>query len=177
MLDLQFLWQHLLAVVLFLSFITLGKSFLNVGILRLLGCPWSQAFLVGLLLSQMGEFAFLLATVGESTGLIDREGKTFVISLAALSLTFSPLWLAGARRVHDLAPRKMGTFKESLDAIYGREMKTVNTAWKKVRGGAQKSANWAQSQVKNGADSKTSPAKKDNEKSAAKSVTKPKNNK
>ncbi|MEN8236609.1 MAG: cation:proton antiporter [Pseudomonadota bacterium] len=154
MLDLPFLWQHLLAVILLLSFITLGKSFLNVGILRLLGCPWPQAFLAGLLLAQMGEFAFLLATVGDTTGLIDREGRTFVISLAALSLTFSPLWLAGARRIHSLAPRRMGTFKESLEAVYGREMHGVNAAWKSVRGGAQKSANWAQTKVKRRTENK-----------------------
>lgn len=168
MLDLSYLWQHLFAVILLLTFITLGKSFLNVGILRLLGRPWSQAFLAGLLLAQMGEFAFLLATVGDATGLIDREGRTFVISLAALSLTFSPLWLAGARRVHTLAPRKMSTFKESLNAVYGREMQGVNAAWKTVRGGAQKSADWAQSQIKDRTEHKKDANKKDPQKPTAK---------
>ncbi len=133
LLDLSFIWQHLFSVLLLLAFITVGKSLLNVGILRVLGRPWPQAFLSGLLLAQMGEFAFLLATVSYATGLIDPEGMNFVITLAALSLTFSPFWFAGARRLHTIAPKEVSSFKEALDAIYGREMKSVKAGWNKIR--------------------------------------------
>jgi len=132
LLDIPFIVEHSRKVFLLLGFITLGKSLLNISILHLLGQPWSRSFLAGLLLSQMGEFAFLLASIGEGSSLIDEDGKKLVISLAALSLAFSPLWLAGARRLHDLAPSlRSENFSELLDMTFGREIHAIGRMGRK----------------------------------------------
>src|SRR3989338_1001510 len=64
LLDVNFLIDNVLVVLILLVFITVGKTALNIGILHLLRRPWSQAFLSGVVLAQLGEFAFVLATVG-----------------------------------------------------------------------------------------------------------------
>ncbi len=130
LMDLRFIWDNLLKVILLLSFITVGKSLLNVGILHALGQPWTRAFLAGMLLAQMGEFAFLLTTVGMDSKLIDMDGSRLVISLAALSLAFSPLWLTGARRLHELAPTEVLSFNQILDSAYGKELKAIGSVFR-----------------------------------------------
>ncbi|MBL4647345.1 MAG: cation:proton antiporter, partial [Gammaproteobacteria bacterium] len=126
LMDLGFIWDNIAQVIVLLIVITVGKSLLNVGVLHALGLPWQHAFLSGLLLAQMGEFSFLLTTVGLESNLIDQDGSKLIISLAALSLTFSPLWLTGARRLHDMGPTKdIGSFKEIFDRIYKNEIDTV----------------------------------------------------
>lgn len=113
LLDISFIWEHLGKVILVLLILTLGKTAINIGILRLLRLPWSQAFLIGVVLAQLGEFAFLLSTVGHETKIINDFGEKLVIALTVLSLALSPLWLTAARRLHTLA----GSNNISLSAI------------------------------------------------------------
>lgn len=125
LMDLSFIWENLWKVTFFLLIITVGKSCLNIGTLKLLGQPWRISFLSGLLLSQMGEFAFLLTTIGSDAQLIDENGQRLVISLAALSLAFSPLWLAGARRLIALKPKDTTSFQVLLKTAYGKEIRSL----------------------------------------------------
>lgn len=125
LLDFVFIWNNLGKVVTLLIFITLGKTAFNIFILHVFRQPWPRAFLSGLVLSQMGEFAFLLATIGLDTKLIGPEGGQLVISLAALSLALSPFWLMAARRLHDLAPSGIKTLKQLLTTVYGPEIKVL----------------------------------------------------
>lgn len=150
LIDISFIWENIGTILILLFVITFGKSLLNISVLHSLGQSWKNSFLSGLLLAQMGEFAFLLVTVGRDAKLIDAFGSQLVITLAALSLTFSPLWLAGARRLHSLAPRsKLDNFKGALDAAFGQEIKRAqemgdaiskvsSEAAKKIRDKAEK---------------------------------------
>lgn len=130
LMDLQYIWQHIWQVLLLLSFITLGKSLLNITVLHILGQPWSRSFLSGLILAQMGEFAFLLTSVGTQSGLIDEDGQRLVISLAALSLAFSPLWLSGARRIIILGSEEADSFQEIIRSIYGAQIQNLGLVFK-----------------------------------------------
>jgi CPA2 family monovalent cation:H+ antiporter-2 len=105
LIDLNFIWEHLGAILLMLIIVTLGKTAMNVGILRLLKEPWPRAWLGGVALGQVGEFSFVLAALGLSVGAIDSEGYRFFIAIIALSLIISPLWLNSARRLQRLADR------------------------------------------------------------------------
>lgn len=129
LMDLSYIWHHLFKVLVLLLLITVGKTFLNIFILHLFKQPWQRSFLASLLLSQMGEFAFLLATVGADSHLISEEGKSLVISLAAISLAFSPLWLSAARRLHAYASTR-STFQQLVSMMYGEEIKYLNRAWR-----------------------------------------------
>lgn len=101
LLDLGFMWAHLGRTLVFLVLITLGKGVLNVALCRLLNIPSSVAFLSGLSLAQMGEFSFVLANTGQSSGLITQQETQLLISLTVLSLMTAPLWLSLARHIED----------------------------------------------------------------------------
>lgn len=125
LMDIGYILDHIWKVLTLLVFITIGKTFLNVSILHLLRLPWSQAFLAGVILAQMGEFGFLLTTVGLQTNLLDGEGSKLIISLTALSLAISPFWMATARRLHDLKNRRIQSFGQLMNSLYGREIETA----------------------------------------------------
>lgn len=102
LLDVGYVWKHFTMVMSLLLLISFGKTFVNIGVLRFLNQPWSHAFLIGAVLAQLGEFAFLLATVSYDAHIIDESGQKLIIGLTVLSLIFSPFWMTLARRLKDL---------------------------------------------------------------------------
>ena len=122
LLDLSFIWHHLGKVFVILIFITLGKTALNISILHLLRQPWTISFLSGVVLAQLGEFSFLLSTVGQDVGIVDAYGNNLIVSLTVLSLMLSPLWLRTAKKIHDLAPKRTTSLFHLLNLLFGREV-------------------------------------------------------
>lgn len=125
LLDLNFIAQHWVMVTVLLFVITIGKTAINIAILRIIKVQRPQAFLVGVVLSQLGEFAFLLATVGHQSGIIDDHGQKLIVALAVLSLGFSPLWLASARRLKEHVDSKALSFTNILSMAFGPEFSWV----------------------------------------------------
>lgn len=136
LIDLRFIVDNLMSVLLLLAAVTLFKTALNVAIVRYLGETWPRAFLAGALMSQIGEFSFLLAASGVGNGAIGSEVSRLVIAVTVLSLVLSPFWLATARRVHRLAERRIGTLRELLVATYGEDAEIVRKGalWVLLRG-------------------------------------------
>ncbi len=95
--DVGFVLAHLGMV----AVLTLAVFALNSGInaitLRALGETWAMSLLTGGLLSQIGEFSFLLASLGLSLGMIGEAGHQMAIAVIALSLLLSPLWMLAVR--------------------------------------------------------------------------------
>lgn len=121
MFDVGFILKNWVMVTILLFVITIGKTAINIGILHALRLPWAQSFLVGVVLAQLGEFAFMLATVGRSAGIIDSYGHKLIISLTVLSLAFSPLWLSAARRLKDGIKTNNIGFNNLLSLTFGPE--------------------------------------------------------
>ncbi len=88
-----FIRQNGLLLISLLVGILLTNTFINALILRALGNNWQDSLYSGVLLSQIGEFSFVLATVGLQVGLITQVGYQITIALIALSLLVSPLWI------------------------------------------------------------------------------------
>lgn len=131
LLDIQFIWNNFFTVVLLLLALTIGKTILNVGILRALRLPWPQAFLTGTILAQLGEFAFLLTTVGYETGIINQYGQNLLIALTVLSLIFSPFWLSTAKRVKEIMDSQTLNLSGLLSFVYGQEFHNYKIKIKK----------------------------------------------
>lgn len=93
MMDLTFIWEHLGTVIALTLALVVGKTILNVGILRFLRQSWSAAFLSGAVLSQIGEFSFLLISLGEELTILSRPQQQLLMTLTAISLALTPLWL------------------------------------------------------------------------------------
>ncbi|MBL8711823.1 MAG: cation:proton antiporter [Alphaproteobacteria bacterium] len=108
LINLDYIFANWKNVLLVLAIVTFLKTIVNVGILHLLGEPWRRAFHAGVVMGQMGEFSFIIVAGGVTAKIITPEGYDLMISVIALSLLISPMWLAVARRLHDMAIRKLG---------------------------------------------------------------------
>ena len=73
------------------------NSGINSLVLRALGESWPVALLTGGVLGQIGEFSFLMASMGLSLGLMDDTLHRITMAVIALSLMLSPLWMMGIK--------------------------------------------------------------------------------
>jgi len=91
--SMDFVYAHLALLLLMTMIVFVVNSGINAVILRLLGETWAMALLTGGLLSQIGEFSFLLASMGLGLGLLGADGHQMAMAVIALSLMLSPLWM------------------------------------------------------------------------------------
>jgi CPA2 family monovalent cation:H+ antiporter-2 len=89
----QFVYQNWMIIGSLLFLLIFFKTLINVGLLRLLRLSLKQSILVGAFTGQIGEFAFLLASVARESHLINRFDENLVVSLTVLSLLISPFWI------------------------------------------------------------------------------------
>jgi CPA2 family monovalent cation:H+ antiporter-2 len=122
LIDLHYVLAHLGLITLVLAMVTLGKTALNFGLLRLARQPGEVAFPAALFLSPVGEFSFVLATAAAGAGALTPEGHKLAIAVIALSLLVSPLWFIGARRAHMLALRGITGADVLIRQSYAREL-------------------------------------------------------
>ncbi|MDX8405262.1 MAG: cation:proton antiporter [Mariprofundus sp.] len=95
--SLDFVYAHMGMLALLTLAVFLLNSGINAVILRLLGETWTMALLTGGLLSQIGEFSFLLASMGLGLGLLTQDGHQMAMAVIALSLMLSPIWMLAVR--------------------------------------------------------------------------------
>jgi CPA2 family monovalent cation:H+ antiporter-2 len=69
-------------------------------------------------MAQIGEFSFVLAAAGLSAGAIDLGSYQLALSVIALSLILSPIWLTTVRRFHDLGQQQFEGFAATLESLY-----------------------------------------------------------
>ena len=70
-----------------------GKALFKFAFIVLFGYPIRVALTVGAGLAQIGEFSFILGTVGLSLGLLPPEGFQLIVAGALLSIALNPLLL------------------------------------------------------------------------------------
>lgn len=97
--DLNFLNQHWFQVGLLVLIVLLTNTFINGIILRLFGETWRDSLYAGSLLSQIGEFSFVLAAVGIQAHIISDFGYQMTISIISISLLLSPAWIMLIKKV------------------------------------------------------------------------------
>ncbi|RDD61164.1 cation:proton antiporter [Ferruginivarius sediminum] len=125
LMDLTFLWNNLGTVLLLVLFVTILKTAVNVGLLGLLGEPWPRAFQAGVLLSQIGEFSFVLAALGLSVGVVEPEYHRLVVVVTVLSLVLAPIWQEVARRLHRITLLGITSGREVVRVMCSRETRAV----------------------------------------------------
>ena len=97
--DVTFVISHIIQVTLLVLVVLVSNTLLNGFILRVLGYHWRESFYAGAILAQIGEFSFVLAAVGLSSGIISDIAYQYTIAVIALSLLISPFWIWLARRL------------------------------------------------------------------------------
>ena len=120
LIDINYIWENLGTVIILLLFVTVLKTLLNVGILRLTGEPWPHAFIAGVLLAQIGEFSFVLGTAGVASKVITPEENNLIVAVAAFSLLFAPIWQTMVRRLLRVALVSVTSLEQVVRLIGGR---------------------------------------------------------
>ena len=83
--------KHPYALVGTVLVIVIGKSLAAWGIVRAYGYSSSTASTIAASLAQIGEFSFILATLGMSLGLLNRDANALIIAGALISILLNPL--------------------------------------------------------------------------------------
>ena len=99
LIDTGFIREHWLQILILLLLALGTNTLINALILRFLGDSWRNSIYASALLSQIGEFSFVLIAVGFQTHIISDFGYQLAIAVIALSLLTSPSWIALIKRV------------------------------------------------------------------------------
>lgn len=89
--DPMILVREPLTVVATLAIIVFGKSIAAFILVKMFGHSRRTALTISVSLAQIGEFAFILAGLGISLGLLSEHGRNLVLAGAILSIMFNPL--------------------------------------------------------------------------------------
>jgi CPA2 family monovalent cation:H+ antiporter-2 len=91
----------LLATVLI---IMVGKSAAAFAIVRLFGHSRRTALVISASLAQIGEFSFILATLGTTYGLLDADARSLILAAAMITIMLNPGAFLLASRLADREP-------------------------------------------------------------------------
>ncbi len=92
--DLRFIWAYGWQVTALVIAVVLMNTLINAGILRSLGDSWRNSLYAGALLSQIGEFSFVLIAAGLQMQIVSNFGYQLTLAVISISLLLSPIWIA-----------------------------------------------------------------------------------
>nr|WP_321451364.1 cation:proton antiporter [uncultured Carboxylicivirga sp.] len=99
LIDLRFLKANAMIIGSLVLIVFIVNNTINVLTMRIFCKDWKISFYAGALLSQIGEFSFILGSTGYYSGIIKMYDYQLVISTIALTLFFSPLWINVSRKI------------------------------------------------------------------------------
>jgi len=115
LLDPALVWQQIGALVFVVMAIVAGKAAILAGVVRAFGYWNVVPLAVGLTLFQVGEFAFVLARVGLSTGAIGNDVYALTLNAAIVTMVLTPAVSGLTSVVYErLWPRRP---REAFEAI------------------------------------------------------------
>jgi CPA2 family monovalent cation:H+ antiporter-2 len=94
--DPSVLWLNLWPLLATVLIILIGKSAAAFAIVRAFGQPSSTALTISTSLAQIGEFSFILATLGVGLGLLPKEGQDLILAAAIITIMLNPALFAAA---------------------------------------------------------------------------------
>ncbi|MCE9506888.1 MAG: Kef family K(+) transporter [Alphaproteobacteria bacterium] len=97
--------QQPLNVLAVVAVIMIGKSIVTLLIVTLFGYPLKTGLLISAGLAQIGEFSFILVTLGLSLGLLPDDGRDLILAGALVSIGLNPIAFYGSRLVYELVER------------------------------------------------------------------------
>jgi CPA2 family monovalent cation:H+ antiporter-2 len=97
--DLQFIRDNLGVVLLLAALAVVTNTVINTVIFRSLGRSWRNSLYGGALLSQIGEFSFVLAAVGLAARVISDYAYQATIAVIALTMLVTPAYIVAMGRL------------------------------------------------------------------------------
>lgn len=108
--------NHPLALAATLIIIIIGKSLAAFWIVRLFRYPLGTQLTIAASLAQIGEFSFILASLGISLNLLDQNASDLILGGAILSILVNPLVFIAAEKFKNYLERK------ELNASYPQDI-------------------------------------------------------
>jgi CPA2 family monovalent cation:H+ antiporter-2 len=105
LLDPKFLAANWLTVTAVVVTILIGKTLVTMIPLRLLGWHGKTVVLAGMGLAQIGEFSFVLATVGSSRQIIGPEIAGVILASALITILIAPFFFSAAGQIYQATNR------------------------------------------------------------------------
>ncbi|MBD2138868.1 cation:proton antiporter [Anabaena sp. FACHB-1237] len=93
LIDPVFLWQNLDLILGLVALVFVGKFLIITPLVKLFNYSWKTAIITGLGLAQIGEFSFVLASEGQSLGLVSRRIYLLILGTTAVTLILTPFVL------------------------------------------------------------------------------------
>jgi CPA2 family monovalent cation:H+ antiporter-2 len=93
LIDPIFLWNNLELILGLVCLVFLGKFLIVTPLVRVFRYPLKTAIIAGLGLAQIGEFSFVLASEGQSLGLVSRRVYLLILGTTAVTLVITPFVL------------------------------------------------------------------------------------
>ena len=121
MLDLELIAERPLFVLGVAAAVIATKTVLIGALTRAFGCPWPLAMRLGLLLSQAGEFGFVIFAQATAAQLITPESSSLFSAVVTVSMASTPFLM----RLIDFLERREDRRRDDLD---GPEMSPETTA-------------------------------------------------
>jgi CPA2 family monovalent cation:H+ antiporter-2 len=90
LLDPMFLVTYPLAILAMVGLVVVSKAVVKFAIVTLFGYPIRTGLTVGIGLAQIGEFSFILGTVGLTLGLLPTEGFQLIVASSLISIALNP---------------------------------------------------------------------------------------
>ncbi len=97
--DPAILVQRPLQVLIVLAIILIGKSLTALGLVLALRYPLNTGLTISAALAQIGEFSFILASLGISLQILPPEGSSLILAGALISITLNPLLFQISTRI------------------------------------------------------------------------------
>ncbi len=142
LIDLGFIVDNFGRVFLVLAAVVVLKTAMNIGILHMLKEPWPHAVIAGILMAQIGEFSFLLGQIGLGAGILDSDDSKLIVSVTALSLMITPIWMTTARRVMRLVVLSINSGQETVRVVFGHLADPLMDGARALRGQAARLSGW-----------------------------------
>ena len=133
MIDPQILVQYW-KLILSLVIITLViKAVVSSGAALVAGATLEDAIKTGFTLSQVGEFAFIIASVGVSLGVMPKHIYPVIIAASVITTFTTPYWIKAASPLYLFLDRKLpASTKAQLDAYSLLGRKSGNKNWRSI---------------------------------------------
>lgn len=105
MLDLNFVFDHIILILATVLLVITIKSFVAAGTAFILGHTFRGTIVVGLALAQIGEFSFILAKTGQTYNILSDFNYQLFLAVTILSMAASPFLIMISKPVATLMLR------------------------------------------------------------------------
>ncbi len=99
MLDINFVFKNWGIILLLISLVFIVNTTINTSMMRILGEPWRESLLGGAMLAQVGEFSFVILSVGQQSEIVSDFTYQIILALITLTLILSPAWISLFRKL------------------------------------------------------------------------------